>query len=477
MKLRFISRGWWRSPLGRHHRQSLKYLSLLFLVSFTTVLLVGNPIFASAPWAVPQAIAQSTVPKPIAPNPARKPIAPNPARKPIAPNPTRKPIAPNPVPEVIVPNTVPEVIVPPPFQEIRGVWMTENDNDILRDRAKLHDAVSQLARLNFNTIYPVVWNSGYVLYPSAVAQRMEIQPFVRQGLQGQDILADLAAQAHRQGLLVIPWFEFGFMAPPTSELALNHPDWLTQQRDGSQTSIAVAGEVAWLNPFHPEVQQFITDLVLEVLSQYDVDGVQFDDHTSLPNAFGYDSYTLALYKQETKKDAPPNPEDPEWVRWRADKITAFMTQLNKAVKQRKPNAIFSVSPNPYITAYNGYLQDWLAWVRQNIVDELIVQVYRPNLQSFLEQVSRPEIQEARQKIPTGVGILTGLRNKPMPMQLIQSKVQAARDRSLGVSFFFYESLWDDAPEPITERQSNFKALFYLPASRIGLNNLATYSDK
>jgi uncharacterized lipoprotein YddW (UPF0748 family) len=165
--------------------------------------------------------------------------------------PTRKPIAPNPVPEVIVPNTVPEVIVPPPFQEIRGVWMTENDNDILRDRAKLHDAVSQLARLNFNTIYPVVWNSGYVLYPSAVAQRTEIQPFVRQGLQGQDILADLAAQAHRQGLLVIPWFEFGFMAPPTSELALNHPDWLTQQRDGSQTSIAVAGEVAWLNPFHP----------------------------------------------------------------------------------------------------------------------------------------------------------------------------------------------------------------------------------
>lgn len=346
--------------------------------------------------------------------------------------------------------------------------MTNNDSGILMDRPKLKDAVRQLALLHFNTIYPVVWNSGYVLYESAVAGRTGIQPFVRKGWQGQDTLKDLIIQSHYRGLFVIPWFEFGFMAPTTSELALNHPNWITQRRDGSQTWLSAAGEVVWLNPFHPQVQQFITDLVLEVVSKYDVDGIQFDDHTSLPNEFGYDRYTVALYRQETQKDRPPNPQDSEWVRWRADKITAFMTQLNKAVKQRKPNAIFSVSPNPYNVAYNTYLQDWLTWVRQNIVDELIVQVYRPDLQSFVEQIARPEIQEVRQKIPTGVGILTGLRNKPVPMPLIQAKVQAARDRGLGVSFFFYESLWDYAPEPITERQSNFRSLFNFPAFRFAI---------
>jgi uncharacterized lipoprotein YddW (UPF0748 family) len=102
------------------------------------------------------------------------------------------------------------------------------------------------------------------------------------------------------------------------------------------------------------------------------------------------------------------------------------------------------------------------------VDELIVQVYRPDLQSFLNQITRPEIREAQQKIPTGVGVLTGLRNKPVPMQLIQSKVQAARNRGLGVTFFYYESLWDEAPEPITERQSNFQALFNVRASRVAM---------
>jgi uncharacterized lipoprotein YddW (UPF0748 family) len=367
--------------------------------------------------------------------------------------------------DAILPETTPPVAT----QEIRGVWMTTNDSDVLRDHTKLENAVSQLAQLNFNTIYPVIWNAGYALFPSVVAQREGFQPFVWKGLQGQDVLADLVTQAHQRGLLVTPWFEFGFMTPPSSELALQHPNWLTQKRDGSQTWVGAAGEVVWLNPFLPEVQELITNLVLEVVTRYDVDGIQFDDHTSLPNEFGYDRYTVALYKKETKKDPPANPQDPAWVRWRADKITAFMTQLNQAVKQRKPNAIFSVSPNPYITAYNTYLQDWVGWIQKNIVDELIVQIYRPNLASFVEQINRPEIQAAQQKIPTGAAILTGLRNKPMPIQLIQAKVKAAQSRGLGISFFYYESLLEETTEPIAERQAVLQTLFPIPASRSASN--------
>lgn len=352
-----------------------------------------------------------------------------------------------------------------PRQEIRGVWMTNNDIDILRERSKVQEAVTQLRRLNLNTIYPVVWNSGYVMYPSAVAQRTGIQPFVLRGKDGHDILADLILQAHRQGLLVIPWFEFGFMAPPTSELALNYPDWFTKKRDGSQTSISAAGEVAWLNPFHPQVQQFITSLVTEIVTQYNVDGIQFDDHMSLPREFGYDKYTVALYTQETKKSPPNNPEDPEWVSWRANKITNFMFQLNQVVKTRKPQAIFSVAPNYYEFAYKKQLQDWLSWVRLNIVDELIVQVYRHNLQKFIYTISRPEMQEVQQRIPTGVGIMAGLRNSPVPMRQIQSQVRAAQQRGLGAVFFYYESLWQYAPEPVSERLAGFQTLFPTPALR------------
>ncbi|HLO84620.1 MAG TPA: glycoside hydrolase family 10 protein [Nostocaceae cyanobacterium] len=357
-----------------------------------------------------------------------------------------------------------------PRQEIRGVWMTNNDLDIMKDRNKVQEAVTQLRKLNFNTIYPVVWNSGYVMYPSPVAQKIGIQPFVFRGSDGHDILADVIAKAHSQNLLVVPWFEFGFMAPPTSELVLNKPEWFTQKQDGSQTSISAAGEVMWLNPFRPEVQKFITDLVLEVVTKYDVDGIQFDDHMSLPREFGYDQYTINLYKQETKNLPPKNVDDLDWVAWRANKITNFMIQLNQAVKQRKPKAIFSVSPNYYDFAYKLQLQDWLSWVRLNIVDELIVQVYRPNLPSFVEKLDRPEMEEVKNMVPnTGVGIMAGLRTNPVPIQLIKSQVSAAQERGLGVIFFYYESLWNAAPEPIAERQSGFQTLFPNPALRARLD--------
>ncbi len=349
--------------------------------------------------------------------------------------------------------------------EIRGVWMTGNDMPTLRDREKMHAAVAQLSQLNFNTIYPVVWNGGYAYYPSSVTQRLKIQSFTYKGLDGQDILADLIAQAHAKGLLVIPWFEFGFMAPPSSELATQNPSWLTRKRDGGQTSITAAGEVVWLNPFRPEVQAFITELVLEIMTQYDADGIQFDDHMILPSEFGYDSYTTALYTKETKKAPPDNPQDPAWLKWRADRITDFMARLRQAVSTRKPKAIFSVSPNYYDFAYKLQLQDWLTWVRRGIADEIIVQVYRPNLESFLPQLSRPEIEETRKKIPTAIGIMSGQRTIPVPMALIQAQVQAARQLGLGVSFFYFESLWNQAAEPAESRKAGFQALFPAAARR------------
>ncbi|MEH2396585.1 glycoside hydrolase family 10 protein [Nostoc sp.] len=353
---------------------------------------------------------------------------------------------------------------PQPRQEIRGVWLSGNDFNIFRNRSKVQAAMSQLQQLNFNTVYPIVWNDGYTQYPSAIMQKMGI-PFFFKGTDGQDVIADIINQAHREGLLAIPWFEFGFMVPLSSELASQHPDWLTQKPDGTQTSISAAGEVAWLNPFHPEVQKFFTELVMEVITQYDADGVQFDDNTSLPVDFGYDKYTISLYTQETGKPPPPNPQAQAWIKWRADKITAFMVDLQQTVKARKPNAIFSVAPNYYDFAYKLQLQDWLNWVRLGIVDELIMQVYRNDLESFIAQITRPEILETQQVIPTGIGIMAGLRNRPVSISQIQSQVEAVQQRGLGIGFFYYESLWDIASEPVAQRQSAFADLFPNPALR------------
>ncbi len=354
-----------------------------------------------------------------------------------------------------------------PQVELRGVWLTANDMPVLRDRERMRQTVADLARLRFNTLYPVVWNGGMAYYPSRVVEERQIQDFRFRGLQGQDVLGELIAEGRRQGLLVIPWFEFGFMAPPGSELARRYRDWLTRRQDGGLTSISAAGEVVWLNPFRPEVQQLITDLVLEVVGTYGADGIQFDDHMTLPRDFGYDPFTVALYRKETGKVPPANAADAAWVKWRADKITAFMDRLSKAVRARRPGALISISPNYYDFAYKLQLQDWRAWVRQGIADELLVQIYRPDLDSFSPHLLRPEVQEARQRIPAAIAIMSGQRNRPTPLPLLQQKVATTRQAGLGVAFFYLESLWSLGPEPAEERQALLGRLFAAPAARFG----------
>jgi uncharacterized lipoprotein YddW (UPF0748 family) len=347
----------------------------------------------------------------------------------------------------------------PQAKELRGVWLTANDMPVLRDRERMQTAVNTLADLGFNRLYVVVWNGGLAYYPSPVSQARQLQDFTFRGLQGQDILGELINAGRSRGVAVIPWFEFGFMAPPDSELARRHRSWLTQKRDGGLTSISAAGEVVWLNPFRPEVQQLITDLVLEVVSTYGADGIQFDDHMSLPREFGYDPFTTALYRKDTGREPPANADDPAWVKWRADRITAFMDRLSKAVRAARPGAIISISPNYYDFAYKLQLQDWRAWVRQGIADELLVQIYRPDMESYVPHLSRPEVQEARTRIPTAIAVMSGQRNRPTSLELIRQKVAANRAQGLGVGFFYFESLWALGPEAPELRKAGLGELF------------------
>jgi uncharacterized lipoprotein YddW (UPF0748 family) len=127
----------------------------------------------------------------------------------------------------------------------------------------------------------------------------------------------------------------------------------------------------------------------------------------------------------------------------------------------------SISPNYYDFAYKLQLQDWRAWVRQGIADELLVQIYRPDLESFTPHMWRPEVQEARQRIPTAMAILSGQRNRPTPAQLMQQKVLASRQAGLGVAFFYLESLWNLGPESAEQRQATLAGLFAVPAARLG----------
>ncbi|MBC6417872.1 MAG: family 10 glycosylhydrolase [Prochloron sp. SP5CPC1] len=331
-------------------------------------------------------------------------------------------------------NTIPFLVSPANSSsnnngiELRGVWLTNVASGVLFVPGTINRSLKMLSQLNFNTVYPVVWNRGTTLYPSEVARQVTgtgEQPLLKFMQGGTDVLHKIVKLGHGKDLQVVPWFEYGLMAPANSSLAKSHQEWLTQSRDNDY-SIEEEGKQkyhVWLNPLNPEVQQFLQDLVVEVVRNYDVDGIQFDDH------FG---------------------------------LFSKITQSAKAVK---PDITISLATNPYQFAYTEYLQDWLTWVEEGLVDELILQVYRDDIGSFSTELSTDTIKKVRGKIPISIAIFTGNPQHPVSMEQIEEQVKTVRDRRFdGLSFFYWESLWSYlTPDSPRKRRQTFQTLFSQPA--------------
>jgi len=372
--------------------------------------------------------------------------------------------------------------------EIRGVWLTNVASGVLFSPWGIERAINQLSSLNFNYIYPVVWNRGHTFYPSEVARQIIgrrqdvflsfIKPF-------QDTLKVFVEKGNNQGLKVVPWFEYGFMTPANSLLAKRHPEWLTIRRDSSEEFKEVLDEQAatesptkkplfsfssdffavkqvWLNPIHPQVQTFMKNLILEVVNNYEISGIQIDDHFGMPVELGYDPITIKIYREEHEgKNPPSNPKNTEWMRWRADKITEFMAKLSEEIKAIKPAVKISLSPNSQGFSYSNYLQDWQTWVKRGLVDEVILQVYRNDIKRFITELEDPVIQEARNKIPVAIGITAGTWRNPVSVKQIEQQVKIVRDKKFaGVSFFYWESLWSYlTPDSPQQRRQVFQKIF------------------
>ncbi len=104
-------------------------------------------------------------------------------------------------------------------------------------------------------------------------------------------------------------------------------------------------------------------------------------------------------------------------------------------------------------------------MRRGLVDELLVQLYRPDLESFTAELQRPELAESLARIPVAIGISTGPRTRPVPIALVTAQAEAARARGLGVAFFPFETLWQRSDEPAVLRQEALGRLFVEPQLR------------
>ncbi len=330
--------------------------------------------------------------------------------------------------------------------EIRGVWLTTTDSKVLHSQQRIAEAMNFLAETGFNVVFPVVWNKAATLYPSEIMWQsfgFNIDPLY----VGRDPLAEVVAEARRVGLKVIPWFEYGFASSYNlngGPLLAKKPEWAA--RDG-QGNLLKKNGFEWLNALDPQVQGFLLNLILEVVKNYDIDGIQGDDRLpALPSEGGYDLGTVERYRSSFGKNPPKNPKDRQWLQWRADILTDFLARLYGEVKAVNPNLLVSMAPNIYDWAFKEYLQDSPAWLEQGLVDIIHPLIYRRDFKSYKGMVDQLiNHQFTHVTLPKlAPGILMKAGSYRMTPEYLLQVIEYNRTCGIaGEVFFFYEGLRED----------------------------------
>jgi len=329
---------------------------------------------------------------------------------------------------------------------LRGVWLTTTASTALDSRDNIKQAVLTCKQAGINNIFMVVYNNGRTIYPSTIMQEVIGKPILEK-FSGRDPLQELIEEATKESIKVHAWFEYGFAASYSNNggpIIAAKPQWASRDFNGG---ITTKNGFEWLNPFHPEVQNFILGMIKEVATKYDVAGVQGDDRLpALPSIGGYDAYTVNLYKAENNGAEPPaSASANNWVDWRVKKLNQFAKRLYTEVKAIKPSLQVTLSPSVYPWGKTEYLQDWPTWVDSGWVDAIIPQIYRYDIAAYNSTLAQQKtyFKNGSVKFYPGVLLRSGTyvaTNEFLSQMVSNNRLQGFE----GESFFFYEGLKERA---------------------------------
>ncbi len=248
------------------------------------------------------------------------------------------------------------IIPKTPWQKkvIRGIYLSRYQVTNNADEKTIRERVRYYHSQGFNTIIHGVWGNACTMYNSRVMQQTLGYKSCPNLFQDQwlDWLID---EAHKQGMQVHAYFEKGIKIDknsPIFNLAIAKK-WIVPGVDKTYSGI----DHYVLDVEIPEVANFFKNILVEFVQRYPkIDAVQWDD---------YLGYHAEL----------PGKVD------RTAKLTTFVQQMIKGMKQANPTVSFDICHhNPY-WAKRYFAADWQKWN----VDRVFIQVY--NDANFKEELN------------------------------------------------------------------------------------------
>jgi uncharacterized lipoprotein YddW (UPF0748 family) len=331
-----------------------------------------------------------------------------------------------------------------PSVEGRGVWHrpTEKNAD------EIAATVRRFADAGFNMIFlETIWR-GETIYPGFITQQ-------KKEFAGYDPLRTFIDEGMKHGVEIHAWvhtFFVGYLGSDedtsSGPILLNHPEWQLVKRNGSNVSAAEPGYL-YVNPAHPQAQDFIASLYREVRTNYpDLGGIQLDYirypvNVPLEESSDYSDLSRDRFRAQSGIDPIAiNPADhPEqweqWRLWREQVITGFV----KRIRWENPEVLLSADIFPDIEeAEKTKMQNWSVWANSGYVNFLVPMVYTVNTEWITEAVGRMRTVIG-ERFPLHIGLAPYLRLTPS--QLLQ-QIEVCRDlRASGVILFSSSNLSDE----------------------------------
>nr|WP_074388337.1 glycoside hydrolase family 10 protein [Buttiauxella brennerae] len=290
-------------------------------------------------------------------------------------------------------------------ESVRGIWLAtvsrldwpplasvnpaNSATRISQQQEALKAKLDKLKELGINTVFFQIKPDGTALWPSKILPWSDVLTGKIGEDPGYDPLQFMLDEAHKRGIKVHAWlnpYRVSTNTKPSTVAELNNtlsnqpPSVFVLHRDWIRTS----GDRYVLDPGIPEVRDWVTSIVAEVVTRYPIDGVQFDDYfyTESPGFTLNDNQTFKKYGAEFNSKAD----------WRRHNTQLLIEQVSRTVKQLKPNVEFGVSPagvwrnrsfDPNgsdtrgAAAYDESFADTRRWVQQGLLDYIAPQLYWP----------------------------------------------------------------------------------------------------
>ncbi|WP_309120611.1 family 10 glycosylhydrolase [Paenibacillus sp.] len=275
-----------------------------------------------------------------------------------------------------------------PKAELRAAWIATVDNvdwprkgvtDAATQQQDYVELLDELQAAGMNAVIMQIKPTADAFYPSEYGPWSEWLT----GQQGKDPgynpLAFTLEEAHKRNLEFHAWFNpyrISLQDDVTKLVpdhpARLHPEWV----------VSYGGKL-YFDPGIPEAKQFIIDGIMEVVEQYDIDAVHFDDYFYPYPVAGVDFPDQRTY--ETYGAGFANKAD-----WRRHNVNTFVQEVAEAIKAEKPHVKFGISPfgiwknksqDPTgsdtngLSSYDAIYADSKTWVEQEWIDYITPQIY------------------------------------------------------------------------------------------------------